>query len=168
MPCGRMVMTVEVRPYLDQDAERLVALVLGIQQGEFGISITHADQPDLQDVAGFFRKGAGEFWVAVDGTDVVGCVGLLDLGNDEGTLRKMFVGADHRGGEHGAARQMLATLFAHARAHGMRRVYLGTTEKFRAAHRFYEKNGFVLIPEARLPPSFPRMALDTRFYAIDL
>jgi hypothetical protein len=43
-------------------------------------------------------------------------------------------------------------------------VYLGTTEKFLAAHRFYERNGFQQIAANELPPSFPRMALDSRFY----
>jgi N-acetylglutamate synthase-like GNAT family acetyltransferase len=157
-----------VRPFEIGDAAGLAALVLDIQQGEFGIAITYEDQPDLQDVTGFFRNGAGEFWVAIDGTGVVGCVGLLDLGNNQGALRKMFVRKDHRGGEDGAARHLLATLLEYAHTHGMKTVYLGTTEKFRAAHRFYEKNGFTLIPEVKLPHSFPRMALDTRFYTIDL
>lgn len=47
-------------------------------------------------------------------------------------------------------------------------VYLGTTAKFLAAHRFYEKNRFDLVDAADLPQSFPRMAVDTRFYKIDL
>ena len=75
-PGASTAMSLEVRPYRDGDAEGLAALVLDIRQGKFGISITYADQPDPQDVAGFFRNRAGEFWVAVDGTDVVGCVGF--------------------------------------------------------------------------------------------
>jgi hypothetical protein len=43
-------------------------------------------------------------------------------------------------------------------------VYLGTTETFLAAHRFYQRNGFQQIASSELPPSFPKMALDTRFY----
>jgi hypothetical protein len=34
----------------------------------------------------------------------------------------------------------------------------------RAAHRFYERNGFDEIDARALPASFPRMAVDTRFY----
>jgi N-acetylglutamate synthase-like GNAT family acetyltransferase len=157
-----------VRPFEGGDAEGLVWLVLGIQQREFGVPITYEDQPDLQDVAGFFRRGAGEFWVAIQAAEVVGCVGLLDLGERRGALRKMFVRADHRGGRKGVAQRLLVALLDHARAHGLARVYLGTTEKFRAAHRFYEKSGFALVPESALPRNFPRMKLDTRFYAIDL
>jgi RimJ/RimL family protein N-acetyltransferase len=43
-------------------------------------------------------------------------------------------------------------------------VLLGTTERFHAAHRFYERNGFKRIAVIDLPATFPRMAVDTRFY----
>lgn len=36
-----------------------------IQREEFGIPITAEDQPDLMDTAGFFRSGAGNFWVSL-------------------------------------------------------------------------------------------------------
>ena len=45
---------------------------------------------------------------------------------------------------------------------------LGTTEAFRAAHRFYEKSGFRRVESATLPDAFPRMKGDTRFYRLDL
>ena len=47
-------------------------------------------------------------------------------------------------------------------------VYLGTTAKFLAAHRFYEKNGFREIAREALPDSFPVMAVDTKFYTLAL
>jgi hypothetical protein len=37
-----------------------------------------------------------------------------------------------------------------------------------AAHRFYERNGFVQIPAADLPEAFPLMGVDTRFYRRNL
>jgi N-acetylglutamate synthase-like GNAT family acetyltransferase len=54
-----------------------------------------------------------------------------------------------------------------ARQQGVRQIFLGTTAKFLAAHRFYEKNGFRQIEQAELPPTFPVMVVDTRFYALD-
>jgi len=50
------------------------------------------------------------------------------------------------------------------KAQGVKVVYLGTTAKFLAAHRFYEKNGFREILRAELPARFPVMAADTKFY----
>jgi GNAT superfamily N-acetyltransferase len=55
-----------------------------------------------------------------------------------------------------------------ARRRGVREILLGTTERFLAAHRFYERNGFQPIDAAALPPEFPRMAVDTRFYRLTL
>jgi N-acetylglutamate synthase-like GNAT family acetyltransferase len=43
-------------------------------------------------------------------------------------------------------------------------IFLGTTDKFLAAHRFYEKNGFVRIDKTDLPAAFPVMQVDTVFY----
>jgi GNAT superfamily N-acetyltransferase len=76
----------------------------------------------------------------------------------------MFVSATHRGPAHGTAKRLLDTLLDWCHAHAVREVHLGTTAKFLAAHRFYEKNGFQEIPRAELPPSFPVMVVDTKFY----
>lgn len=161
-----------VAPYQPRDHAGVVRLVTSIQSDEFGIPIAYADQPDLQDIAGFFRRGAGEFWVARAGDDVIGSIGLIDIGGGQGALRKMFVHADWRGAGPGAgrgvAKALLDALLAHARQSDLRAVWLGTTEKFLAAHRFYEKSGFTEVPETALPVSFPRMKPDVKFYRISL
>ena len=73
-----------------------------------------------------------------------------------------------RGANHGTAALLLETLLATCRTAGIRRVFLGTIEILRAAHRFYEKHGFVRIPKDRLPASFPAMAVDTIFYRYEV
>lgn len=154
----------ELLPYTPAHAAGVVALVLPIQQVEFGVPITLEAQTDLQDIAAFYQQGTGQFWVAVEGGQVVGCIGLLDIGSHQAALRKMFVAASHRGATHGVAQSLLQTLLAWARAKEISTVFLGTTERFLAAHRFYEKNGFVEIAKTELPPSFPVMAVDVKFY----
>ncbi len=162
-------MTVAIGPYAGGDAAGVKELILGIQRGEFGFPITWEDQSDLHDIAGYYRAGAGEFWVAKDRSGrIVGTISLRDIGGGIGALRKMFVAKDWRGPERRVALALLETLLAHARAAGMRSVLLGTTEAFRAAHRFYEKNGFRQVGSAALPEAFPRMKGDTRFYRLDL
>lgn len=163
-----MTAGIRVRPLDGRDVKAVRALVLGIQNGEFGVPITLEAQPDLVDPAGFFRHGAGEVWVADRAGEVVGVIALIDIGAGDGALRKMFVRADARGSEPGIAKALLDILLAHARQGGLRRILLSTIEEFRAAHRFYEKNGFYLVPRADLPESFPLMGADTRFYGIDL
>jgi N-acetylglutamate synthase-like GNAT family acetyltransferase len=80
----------------------------------------------------------------------------------------MFVAAEVRGREHGVANRLLAALFAHAGEVGVTDIFLGTTDKFIAAHRFYERNGFSEIASKDLPRAFPLMAVDSKFYQYKL
>jgi N-acetylglutamate synthase-like GNAT family acetyltransferase len=159
---------IQIVPFSLEHVEGVGALIVGIQRDEFEIAITLEDQPDLQDIPAFYQHGAGNFWVALSEGEVIGTLALLDLGNHQGALRKMFVHASYRGPGHGVSARLLETLLEWSRARGVRDIYLGTTEKFRAAHRFYERNGFQLIPAGELPPRFPKMAVDTRFYRLSL
>jgi N-acetylglutamate synthase-like GNAT family acetyltransferase len=155
---------VEIVSHSASLASRVVELILAIQRDEFGFNIGAEDQPDLLDVANFYQTGAGNFWVALLDGDVVGTIALRDIGKNQGALRKMFVKATHRGKEHGIAARLLERLVLSATGAQVRDVYLGTTEKFVAAHRFYERNGFIQVAAEALPEAFPRMSLDTRFY----
>jgi N-acetylglutamate synthase-like GNAT family acetyltransferase len=142
----------------------VLELILSIQREEFGFDMSEQGQPDLSDIPNFYQSGAGGFWVALADNEVVGTIALRDIGNNQGALRKMFVKATHRGSKHGVASALLEQLVRSAEGKGIRELYLGTTEKFLAAHRFYEKNGFGRVGLESLPEAFPRMSLDTRFY----
>jgi N-acetylglutamate synthase-like GNAT family acetyltransferase len=155
---------IEIVQFEPRFAAGVVGVILPIQQAEFGIPITLEAQPDIQDIGAFYQRGGGNFWVALSKGEVVGTLGLLDIGNRQGALRKMFVKAEYRGKEHAVARGLLHVLLLWCRTHSIREVYLGTTAKFLAAHRFYEKSGFREIARAELPPAFPVMTVDTRFY----
>jgi len=159
---------IEIVPFRPDHSAGVVAVILPIQQTEFSIPITLEEQPDIQDIHAFYQRGAGNFWVALANGKVVGTLGLLDIGNGQAALRKMFVAAAHRGAGFSIARRMLDTLLAWCREHAIREIYLGTTAKFLAAHRFYEKNGFREVDRAHLPPAFPVMKVDTRFFCLAL
>lgn len=154
----------QVRTFVPQDRRGVAALILPIQQAEFGIAVTLADQPDLGDIAAFYQRGHGSFWVAEADGEVVGTIGLLDIGNRQAAMRKMFVAAPWRGREHRVAARLLDALLAWCASRSIGEVFLGTTDRFLAAHRFYEKNGFVEIARGDLPGSFPVMAVDSKFY----
>ena len=159
---------IEIVPFVPEHAAGVVAVILPIQQSEFDIPITLDAQPDLLDVSAFYQQGSGNFWVALKDGEVVGTVALLDIGNGQAALRKMFVRAEYRGAEHQVAKRLLETLITWSRAHELQNIYLGTTSKFLAAHRFYEKNGFREITPAELPTAFPVMAVDNKFYCLAL
>lgn len=165
---SRRVSKIDIQPFSAPYGEGVVALILPIQQTEFDVPVTLADQPDLLDIPGFYRNGRGNFWIALDQDEVVGSIALLDIGDGRAALRKIFVSRHHRGAGSGLANRLLQTLLQWSREHGIREIYLGTTEQFLAAHRFYEKQGFVRIEKAALPTTFPIMGVDTRFYALRL
>ena len=151
---------VSFQPSFQADVSRLI---VGIQRDEFGIDITAEQQPDLQDIPGFYQQRGG-FWVARASGRVVGTISLLDIGDRQGALRKMFVQREFRGAGQGVAQRLLQSLLDFARERGFREIFLGTTAKFLAAHRFYEKNGFDEVDRAQLPPAFPVMVVDTKFF----
>ncbi|ULR43263.1 GNAT family N-acetyltransferase [Rhizobium sp. K102] len=159
---------IEIRPFAEGDADDVLSVILPIQREEFGIDITADAQPDLRVIPDFYQSGKGQFWVAVKDGAIVGTLGLKDIGHNQAALRKMFVAAEVRGREHGLAALLLERMFAHAMDAGLTDIFLGTTDKFVAAHRFYEKNGFTEIAKSALPRAFPLMAVDNKFYRYKL
>jgi GNAT superfamily N-acetyltransferase len=155
---------IKIAAYSSAFQSAVINVILPIQREEFGLGVTVDDQPDLLEIPGFYQSGSGGFWIALDGPNVVGTIALRDIGNRQGALRKMFVKASHRGPEFGVSRLLLDHLVTTSVANGIAEVLLGTTERFHAAHRFYERNGFKRIAVIDLPATFPRMAVDTRFY----
>ena len=146
------------------DGPGVISLILSIQRDEFGIPITLEQQPDLAAIPTFYQSGKGDFWVAKSGELIVGTVGLKDIGNAQAALRKMFVSVNFRGPQVAVAPRLLSLLLAEAQKRGITEIFLGTTDKFVAAHRFYEKHGFSEISKESLPNSFPAMPVDTKFY----
>ncbi|WP_097460458.1 GNAT family N-acetyltransferase [Mangrovitalea sediminis] len=157
-----------IEAFSAEHQQGVVDVILPIQQGEFDIPITLEAQPDLLNIAGFYQTGAGNFWVAIADGQVVGTLALLDIGNGQGALRKMFVKPEYRGREFGVATMLLDHLLTWSRNQGITAIYLGTTAKFLAAHRFYERSGFTEIEKAALPEAFPVMSVDTKFYSLTL
>ena len=156
-----------IKTYQGTHKEQIASLIINIQRGEFNVPITLADQPDLANIPSFYQVKNGEFWVAEnDVGKVVGTIALIDIGGNEGAIRKMFVHKDFRGKTHGVAQALFNTLFNSAKEAGMKGLYLGTIARLEAAIRFYERNGFTPIEKQDLPPRFPLMAVDTHFFQL--
>jgi len=99
---------------------------------------------------------------------VVGSIALMNVGHGAGVIRKMFVRKEFRGKELSIAQRLLDTLVRHCRDNGIGDLYLGTVDRMKAAHRFYERNGFRPIGMGVLPSYFPRMQTDNLFYHLHL
>jgi N-acetylglutamate synthase-like GNAT family acetyltransferase len=157
---------INIQPFEKQYEKGVIDLILPIQQIEFNVPITLNDQLDLLDIPNFYQKEKGNFWIALEGDLVVGSTALIDIGNQELCLRKMFVKAEYRGKEHKIAQNLLEIVINWCKEKDINAVYLGTRTALYAARRFYEKNGFTEVEKASLPSNFPLMAVDDRFYAL--
>lgn len=158
----------EIQPYSEIYQQQVVDLILTIQQTEFDMAIDINAQPDLENISAIYQKGNGNFWIVLIDDMVVGSIALLDIGNHCGALRKMFVKKEFRGSSFGVGQALLNTLIKRAGEKGFDKILLGTTEKFLAAQRFYEKNGFKEINKVLLPEEFPIMPVDVKFYQYNL
>jgi GNAT superfamily N-acetyltransferase len=163
-----VIRMIQVQPFVEIYSNKVADLILSIQQQEFDIAITLNDQPDLLAIRQTYQKGSGNFWLALAESQVVGTIGLLDIGDSNVALRKMFVHPSYRGKAVGVSSLLLSTVVRWCETKTVKTIYLGTTSKFLAAHRFYEKNGFVEIAKSALPAPFPLMSVDTKFYRLDI
>jgi len=158
-----------VRPFQPADSDAVIALVLGIQNGEFGLGLAIEDQPQLLDIDAHFLSQGGGFWVAVDSQEnVVGSIGLLRQTAECAVLRSFFIEPDWRGGASGCARQLYAALVGFARAQGVRQVILDTPSVATRAPQFYRRAGFVQITHEQLPVPYEYPDRDSLLFLIEL
>ena len=158
----------KVEKITNRDSPEVVKLILGIQQKEFNLPITAEDQPDLLNIEECYIRPGGGFWGVFQNQDLIGTIGLLNAANEYGVIRKMFVHPQFRGKDLGIAQMLLTNLITYSRAIGKRYIFLGTIDILKAAIKFYERNGFVMIQKHELPDSFPQMNVDNVFYKLPL
>jgi GNAT superfamily N-acetyltransferase len=148
--------------------EQIIDIILPIQQIEFNVPVTLEGQPDLLDIESNYHQTGGTFLGAKIDGQLVGTIALIAIDGNAGALRKMFVRKEYRGKELGIAQRLLDELIAYCKQNQITAIYLGTVDMLKAAHRFYEKNGFTQLAKQDLPPSFPLMGADNIFYELHL
>ena len=157
-------MDVKIIPVFNDAQQQILDLILPIQQIEFNVPVTLAGQPDLLDIETHYHATGGGFWAAFADNELVGTIAMISIGHHACAIRKMFVKKEYRGKETGIAQQLLDTLIDFCTSHQINTIYLGTVDMLKAAHRFYEKNGFVRLPGEQLPEYFPRMMGENVYY----
>jgi len=155
-------------PFIKPYEKQVIDLIVGIQHGEFGVNITAEDQPDLKNISNFYQNNNGNFWIAIIDNEVLGTISLVDIGNQQVGLRKMFVKNGYRGQPLFIGQKLLETVYDWCYLKNIKQIYLGTVAHYYAAHRFYEKNGFVRIEKNQLPHKFHLMDADNLFYLKDM
>jgi GNAT superfamily N-acetyltransferase len=127
----------------DSDAEGFIRLI-GECWSEYPGCILDVDGelPELRALASYFAAAGGALWVAEQGGQIIGMAAARPMDQDAAwEICKVYVARDARGS--GLAQALLGAAEAQARSAGARRLVLWTDTRFEAAHRFYEKRGFV-------------------------
>ena len=98
------------------------------------------------------RDRDAELWVAAHGDEVVGTVTTCPPGSPwreiagDGEAEFRMLAVDPAAHGRGTGRRLVAHVVDRARRAGDRRVVLSTTPGMAAAHRLYERLGFVRVP----------------------
>lgn len=137
-------MTFDLRPGRDEDAAGFIALIDACWSEYPGCILdVDAELPELRALATYFEKAGGALWAAENREGhIIGMAATRPMAQDKAwEICKVYVAREARGS--GLAHQLLHAAESHARAQGAERLVLWTDTRFEAAHRFYEKRGFV-------------------------
>jgi putative acetyltransferase len=139
---------IELRVARDSDAAGIIALIGGAYAEYAGCVLdVESEEPDLLAIATAYARRGGNFWVAVNSNEVVGCIGWAPRQQGWIELKKLYVSAAHR--RQGIATQLLALVEAAASEHRVTALELWSDTRFLEGHHFYRANGFVQQPETR-------------------
>lgn len=132
-----------IREGRDTDADGFIALIGGCWAEYPGCVLdVDGELPELRALATYFADAGGTLWAAEQDGEMVGMAATRPLGHDQAwEICRVYVAKRARG--TGLAHRLLDTAEAHARAAGAQRLVLWTDTRFEAAHRFYEKRGYV-------------------------
>jgi ribosomal protein S18 acetylase RimI-like enzyme len=94
-----------------------------------------------EDIATFFRGKRDAFFVVKENTQITGSLGLKELENGKGLLKRFYLDKNCRG--RGVAQDLLKKAVEFAREKSYETLVLDTQADNLRAQRFYEKSGFV-------------------------
>lgn len=145
-----------IRDARDTDAEGLIALIGGCWSEYPGCILdVDGENPELRQIATYFQRLGGWFWVAERQGQIVGSAGCTPTGN---TLiwefRKLYVAPSMR--RRGLGSQLTRLVEDHARAKGAQVAEFWSDTRFTNAHRLYERLGYERGTGTRLLPDISR------------
>lgn len=132
-----------IRPGRDEDAEGFIRLI-GECWAEYPGCVLDVDRevPELRALATHFAREGGALWAAEREGRILGMAATRPMHRDGAfEICKVYVAREMRGS--GLAHRLMDAAQDFARAAGAERLVLWTDTRFTAAHRFYEKRGFV-------------------------
>lgn len=150
-----------ITPASAEDVPGIVALVARVY-AEYGfVCGPRGEFPDLFDFEAHYAPPRGAFWVARDGSGIVGSVGVDLVDARTAELHRLYLDAALRG--RGTGRALTETVFAWCRSRDIEHMILWSDTRFDLAHRLYTRMGFTRTGERVLPEDVN----DTREYRFE-
>lgn len=134
--------TVEIRLACEDDHAALRELFeQGVVEGQVHDNDTGADIDNLEE--GYFADdGHSGFWVAVDGGEVIGMIGVQRTADNAAEVRRLRVREGHR--RRGVGTQLMTQALTFCQRHGYLKVVLDVRIERGPAIALFEKFGFQL------------------------
>lgn len=105
-----------------------------------------------------------KYWIALKNKEIIGSVALIFISPQNAILKSMMVRKDFRGKKEGLSALLLQKAIDCCLKKEIDVLYLGTMLQFKAAQKFYQKNGFQEIELESLPENFIGNPLDKIFF----
>jgi|GEM_PF-358216 len=141
-----------IRPYRPQDQPAVVDLFVRVNQSltppnmetAFTEYVAKSIAAEIGRIGQYYDAARGRgFWVATDGTWLLGHFGLEPADDDALEVRRMYVDFPYRG--KGIARAMLKHAEDWARARGFGKIVLSTSSLQLPALALYQSAGYTLL-----------------------
>lgn len=138
-----------IRDVTDADADQVIDLVRGCYAEFEGVVFDlDGELPELRAPATWAEARGGLLWVTEIDDQIVGSIALVPAADPAGLeLQRLYVRKAIRGG--GIGRKLCELVETQAREQGAAFIELWSDTRFEAAHRLYERLGYVRGPETR-------------------
>ena len=139
-----------IRRATNNDSNEIISLITSIYNEYGEIMYTEGADRDLLDIRGNYRAKGGDFIVMVNEVDeIIGSHATLPINTKDGvlTFRRLYLKKNYRG--EGAGKKLMDWAVKWSIDNQFNRVEFWSDVRFKRAHDFFEKYGFVKSGEIR-------------------
>ena len=139
-----------IRRASNDDSNEIISLITSIYNEYGEIMYTEGADRDLLDIRGNYRAKGGDFIVMVNEVDeIIGSHATLPINTKDGvlTFRRLYLKKNYRG--EGAGKKLMDWAVKWSIENQFNRVEFWSDVRFKRAHDFFEKYGFVKSGEIR-------------------
>ncbi len=97
-------------------------------------------EEELAGLPGKYAPPAGAIFIAVDNGELIGCVAMRPIDQQQAELKRLYVKSDRHG--QGIGKQLFECAMSRAQSIGYGSIVLDTLESMRSARGLYQAYGF--------------------------